>query len=257
MRASPSPAAASRSALGTRLALPLALLLAGCPTHDVETRPFQLRVTLGDGTGLEAHVPADGQTVGFGGTARRQDDTTLVVQGATLAAIGATTDVTLAFRGDASPGVAFPQQLDGAPVTVLVHVAPSQVGPRGEALPIVGFAVATGTDPNLHYQFLIGELPPPEPPADVFVIGETTGDVPAFRVVRDAAEFEPARCGPVYYDVLRVFGASREVSLRHGDQGTMPVGDGGVWNVRHVVSWHREDPCDGGLNSWTQLAAWR
>ncbi len=239
----------------TRIALPLAVLLTACPTHDVETRPFHIQMTLGDGTGLETHVDAGGATIGFSGTARRQDDTTLVVQNAPISSFGVTTDVTISFRGDASPGVAFPTQLDGAPVTVIVHVAPTQVGPIGEALPIVGFAVSTGTDPNIHYQFLIGELPPPS--GTLFTIGDATGDVPAFQVVRDAAEFEPAKCGAVYYDVLRVYGTSKEISLRHGDQGTMPVGGGASWNVRNVVSWHRDRACEGQLKSWTQLAAWR
>jgi hypothetical protein len=253
MRASPSAKALSRPALG--LALALAFLLTACPTHDVTTRPFHVQMTLGDGSGLEAHVDPAGATIGFSGTARRQDDTTLVVQAAPISALGVTTDVTIAFRPDASPGVAFPPQLDGAPVTVIVNLDPSQLGPNGEALPILGFAVSTGTAPNVHYQFLIGEFQPPA--GTIFTIGDASGDVPAFQVVEDASEFEPAHCGAVYYDVLRVYGTSNEISLRHGDSGTMPVGAAATWNVRHVVSWHRVRTCAGQLKSWTQLAAWR
>jgi hypothetical protein len=135
-----------------------------------------------------------------------------------------------------------------------VHVDPAQHGPGGESLPLLGFAVSIGADPNTHYQFLLGELPPP---ADIFAIGDANGDVPYFQVIADAAEFEPARCGAVYYDVLRVYGTSQEVSLRHGEQKEMPVGAAANWKVRNVVSWHRDGACADQVEAWTQLAAWR
>jgi len=242
-------------------ALLLALLPAACTTHDVETHPFHLQITLSDGTALEQGFAA-ATTVGISGTARRQDDTTMVVQGAKIGAASAPVDATISFRADASPGVAFPPQLDGAPVNVIVHVDPAQGGPGGEALPILGLAVSIGTDPNTHYQFLIAEFPPPPPASlvvqgDIFVVGDAAGDVPYFQVIGDAAEFEPARCGAVYYDVLRVYGTSTEISLRHGEQDEMPVGAAASWKVRHVVSWHRDRACAGQAKAWTQFAGWR
>lgn len=243
------------------VALCLALLSAACTKHDVETHPFHLQITLPDGTGLEQSFTA-ATTIGLSGTARRQGDTTMVLQGATIGTASAPVDATISFRADASPGVAFPPQLDGAPVTVIVHLDPAQRGPGGEPLPLLGLAISTGTDPNTHYQFLLAELPPPPPASlvvqgDIFVIGDAAGDVPYFEVIGDAAEFEPARCGAVYYDVLRVYGTSKEVTLRHGEQDEMPVGAAANWKVRHVVSWHRDRACAGQVKAWTQFAAWR
>jgi hypothetical protein len=83
-------------------------------------------------------------------------------------------------------------------------------------------------------------------------------NVPSFRVIPDWAEFDPAECGPAYYDFLQVAGGESVFTLRRGERRQLVLGEGEPpWKVLHVLSWHRRGTCDGQAEAWTQLAAWR
>lgn len=267
MPASPS----SRRALGA--AAIAACLALGCSERDVETVPFRLSATV-DGRSL-----ADGLLVPSGfvlnGTATRVSPTSLLVAAAIDDTGELVGDLSLGFDAAAAPELAFPEQLDGVFVRVVLVADASHLGPEGEPLPIVGFRVATGTAPAFHWQFLLYESTYQTLVGQPFVGQPAFGipglepgppDLPQFLVEGEFAYFEPAECGLVYYDVLNVAdddldgqedavlgrGERAELSIREASYPEVPP-----VTVLHVQSWHRDGRCAGQAQAWTQLAAWR
>jgi hypothetical protein len=238
------------------LAVTVALGLGACGTRDPDTRPFAMHATRADGSELNAMIGETGEMV-FAGRGRRVDDTTLVVEGASSATAGALGDVTLRFRNDAARDVVFPAQLDTVDLTVVLVASAQEVGPRGEPLPVNALGVATGAETDLRTQFILAEAAYAAGSIGTFTIGPV-GDVPSFRVIPDWAEFDPAECGPAYYDFLQVAGGESVFTLRRGERRQLVLGEGEPpWKVLHVLSWHRRGTCDGQAEAWTQLAAWR
>jgi hypothetical protein len=239
------------------IALVLVLVLAACEHRDPETKPFQIDATRSDGASFVVDVVAFYR---FTGTARRLEPTVLLVEGASLPD-GAAFDATLRFRPDAPGGVVFPEQLDGAAVTVVLVADPSGIGPDGEELRYPALRIATGADPDLRHQFAMVEAAYTGAGTDIITVGppEPTDDHPFFRVIADWTEFEPAECGPAYYDALEVLGDDERFTLRHGDRRELSIGaaDAAPWKVLHVVSWHRRGTCGAQSEAWTQFAAWR
>ena len=243
---------------GTRSsAVLLAIALAACQTRDVETKPFQIDATRSDGVSFVVDVVAAYQ---FTGTARRLEPTVLLVEGASLPDTPPF-DATIRFRPDAPGGVVFPAQLDGAAVTVVLVSNPAGVGPEGEPLRYPTLRIATGADPDLRHQFAMVEAGFAGVGTDIITVGpaQPTDDFPFFRVVADWTEFEPAECGPAYYDALEVLGDDERFTLRRDARRELSVGaaDAAPWKVLHVVSWHRKGTCGDQPESWTQFAAWR
>lgn len=236
----------------------LALLLAACGRRDVETRPFRIDAARSDGASFVTDVLA---AYRFTGTGRLLEPTVLRVEGATLPGV-APFDATLRFRPDAPGGVVFPPQLDGVAVTVVLVADPEAVGPDGEALRYPALRVATGADPALRQQLVMVDAAySGDTGTNVLTVGpaEPTDDHPFFSVVADWTEFEPAECGPVYYDALEVLGDDERFTLRHGERRELSIGaaDAPPWKVLHVVSWHRRGTCGAQAEAWTQFAAWR
>lgn len=238
-------------------ALLLAIALAACGTHDLETTPFQIDASRSDGVSFVVDVLA---AYRFTGTARLLEPTVLLVQGASLPET-APFDVTLRFRPDAPGGVVFPPQLDGAAVTVVLLSDPTGTGPEGEPLRYPGLRIATGAAPDLRHQFAIVDSDYEGAGTNIITIGpaDPTDDVPFFRVIADWTEFEPAECGPAYYDALEVLGDDERFTLRRGERRELSIGaaDAASWKVVHVLSWHRQGTCDDQAEAWTQFAAWR
>jgi hypothetical protein len=238
----------------------LALALCACTTRDPVTRPFRIRATVGDApiASLAAGVngPALIILVGQGHVVGQ---TTFVV-GAAKLPDGTSADVRIDFDDAGAPSVAFPAALDGQPVTLFVLHDPAGRGPSGEPLPLQVLQLATGTEASLLVQqFLLFERAYETPPAEPFVpTGLPTVDTPRFLILRDYGQFEPGKCGPVYYDVLQVY-ADDVFTLRHGERRSTTMGPAGLppWTVLHVLSWHRQGTCGGESKSWTQFAAWR
>jgi hypothetical protein len=238
-------------------ALLLALVIAACETRDLETKPFQIDATRSDGASFVVDVLA---AYRFTGTARRLEPTVLLVEGASLPDTPPF-DATLRFRPDAPGGVVFPEQLDGAAVTVVLVSNPAGLGPEGEALRYPSLRIATGADPDLRHQFAMVEAAYTGVGTNIITVGPAlpTDDLPFFRVIGDWTEFEPAECGPAYYDALEVLGDDERFTLRHGDRRELSIGaaDAAPWKVLHVVSWHRRGTCGAQSEAWTQFAAWR
>lgn len=238
-------------------ALVLALALAACQNRELETTPFRIDATRSDGVSFVVDVPA---AYRFTGTARLLEPTVLLVQGATLPETPPF-DATLRFRPDAPGGVVFPPQLDGAAVTVVLLSDPAGTGPDGEPLPYAGLRIATGAAPDLRHQFAMVEAAYTGAGTGIISVGpaDPTDDVPFFRVVADWTEFEPAECGPAYYDSLEVLGDDERFTLRRGARRGLSVGaaDAARWTVLHVLSWHRRGTCGDQAEAWTQFAAWR
>lgn len=263
---------ASRCSSATALAVVAVAALAACEERDVETRPFRIAVTVGDrplGEGIAA-------TTAFvlNGVGDRRSDVALAVPGAVADDGGLVGDVLVAFDPSAAPGLAFPPQLHGAQVRVVVVVDPAHLGPRGEPLPVVGFRVALGAAPDFRQQLLLSEgtyadangLGVVGPaPFGIAGIDRTRPDVPEFLLEDGASTFEPAECGLVYYDLLDVVddveGIRGDV-LRTGERLEMSIGEAAApeeppWTVLHVLSWHRDGRCTGQAQAWNQFAAWR
>ena len=242
----------------SRLALAAVALAAACHTRDVTTHPFHFSaVVVADGSPIEAGRTRD-TYLPLLGTGRLEDPTTLVVGDATLG------DVRITFDTRAVPGVRFPAALDGGALLVELFITPADVGPRLEPLPIVGIRVATGAPARPTFEFLASEWnraaddgTPIRPVA--FEPNVTfTEDVPIASPSAPLLEYEPARCGLVYYDLMSVAGDDRTLTLEPGDRGTVSVGARPEpWNVLHVTSWQRDGKCRGQSGTWTQIIAWR
>lgn len=246
-----------------------ALALGACTERDADTRPFHLAVTGPDGASLAVgDAPV---LLTFLGTAAVPGPTTFVVGGAVRvvdpqdpAADVPAGDVTLSFDGAAAPDLAFPARLAGQAVMVEVAVVPGATGPVGEPLPVWVIRIATGPRLAPTYELTMGETTAERTdgiagvPA---VLGPFFGDedVPAFLVEADWTDYQPAECGLVYLDALRVFAPDgSSIVLRPGETGQRAVGlRPDPWNVRHVLSWHRRGKCGGQSGTWTQIAAWR
>lgn len=253
----------SRAALGAAVAA--ALALAACRTHDVDVRPFHIRATA-NGAPLEGLSPGAVFYVLFG-AGEVQGPTTLRLPDAVYADGRPFGELVLSFDGAPAPGAVFDPSLGGVPLRVLVLADADARGPDGEALPIPGFRVATGSSPDFRHRIVLWEgtytgdngvarvFAPAGPHEDDPAIA----DIPGFQVEAVYAGWEPAECGLVYYDVLDVVGetASSDVALDHGERGVVPIGIREPWIVFHVQSWHRDGRCDGQAQAWSQLAAWR
>ncbi len=266
MSASPTDRRGARRA--ARLALAL-LALGACAERDVETRPFHLAVTGPAGDSLAVgDAPA---LLSLAGTAAVPGATTLVVAGAVRVVapqdpaqdqpLG---DVTISFDGAAAPDVAFPARLAGRAVLVEVELQPGATGPRGEPLPVWTVRIATGARLSPTYELLLGETAAARGDGIAGVpglLGPFFGDedVPAFQVEADWTDYQPAECGLVYLDALRVLAPDgTSAVLRSGETGQRAIGlRPDPWNVRHVLSWHRRGKCGGQSGTWTQIAAWR
>lgn len=243
-----------------------ALALASCARRDVETRPFHLRVTGPDGGSLAAGFTQPGLLVLLG-TAAVPDATTFVVGGAVRIAsfpdptrdvpVG---DVTVRF--DPSGDLAFPARLAGQQVLLEALVVPGATGPAAEPLPVSVVRIATGGRLTPTYELTLGESA-----ADVdglaaipVLLGPFFGDedLPSFSLEEVWTEYEPARCGLVYLDLLHASGGSPELTLAAGETATTAVGARiDPWHVRHVLTWHRRGHCKDQSGTWTQIAAWR
>jgi hypothetical protein len=252
---------ASRSsafALAVSLGLGLGLGLAACDTRDVETTPFVIEASRSDGASFVVDLPA---IYLLTGTGRRLEPTRLVLEGVSLEG-SAPFDVTLGFRPGAPGGVVFPPQLDGAPLTVVLVSDPAATGPEGEPLRYPALRIATGAAPDLRHQFaMVDSAYAGSHGTDVITIGppDPADDVPYFRVLAQWTEFEPAECGPAYYDALEVLGDDERFTLGRGERREISIGaaDAERWKVLHVLSWHRRDTCGDQAEAWTQFAAWR
>lgn len=264
MSASPRDRRALRAALALA-----ALALAACAERDVRTRPFHLAVTGPDGGSLAV---GDGSFVlTLAGTAQVPGGTTLVVAGAVRVVDAADPaadvpvgDVTVTFDGAAAPELAFPARLAGQAVLVEAAVVPGGTGPDGEPLPVRTLRIATGDRRAPSYELGLGETTAERsdgiatsPP----LLGPFYGDedLPAFVVEANWTDYQPAECGLVYLDVLRVLAPDgAELLLRRGEAGQLAVGlRPDPWHVRHVISWHRRGACGGQSRTWTQIATWR
>jgi hypothetical protein len=245
------------------------LALVGCAKRDVQAHPFHVAVVGPDGASLA--VGDASFVLTLAGTARVPGATTFVVAGAVkiVNAADPTTDVpvgdvTITFDGAAAPDLAFPARLDGQPVLVEAAVAPAGTGPADEPLPVRTVRLATGARLAPTYEFSMGETTATQANGIAFeppLIGPYYGDedLPGFAVQADWTDYQPAECGLVYLDVLRVAAPDgTELLLRAGGTGQLAVGlRPDPWNVRHVLSWHRRGKCSGQSGTWTQIAAWR
>ena len=268
MSASHTDRRGARRAARLALAL-LSLALGACAERDVETRPFHLAVTGPGGDSLAVgEAPA---LLTLAGTAAVPGPTTFVVAGAVRVvapqdpaqdvSIG---DVTITFDRAAATDVAFPARLAGRTVLVEVEVMPGGTGPAGEPLPVWTVRIATGARLAPTYELVLGETTAARTDGIAGVpglVGPFFGDedLPAFQVEADWTDYQPAECGLVYLDALRVLAPDgTSVLLRHGETGQGVIGlRPDPWNVRHVLSWHRRGKCGGQSGTWTQIAAWR
>jgi hypothetical protein len=244
---------ASRSS-ARRFALALALLaagLAGCPSHEVTTRPFRLDARLADGSALGSG--ATGQEVlTLAGAAHIVNPTTLAVTG--------NQDVTLTFDPSAAPDLAFPPQLEGAQVSVEVFVDPAGTGPDGEPLHYAGYRVSIGGS----YEFALGEwttendiADPAVPPSFAF-FPTTAPDLPPMSIASDWRDWEATGCGLAYYTPLFVKDDFEVVPLLRGERRAFKIAPRvEELTVLHVLSYHRTESCGGRPRSWSQIAAWR
>jgi hypothetical protein len=255
----------SRSRLALALAV-AAAALAGCPTKDVEPRPFRIHATV-DGTPLEARAAEPTYYVLYG-TGEVQAPTALRLPAATLFSGEPFGDVVVSFDGGAAPEAVFDPSLDAVPLRLLVLADPAHTGPTGEPLPIPGFRVATGASPDFRHRLLLWEgtyltesgIAAVFAPAGAHVDDPGAPDIPLFLPEAAFAAWEPAECGLVYYDVMNVQGQTEadDLPLQHHEEARVQVGaDEPPWNVRHVESWHRDGLCDGQAQAFSQLAAWR
>lgn len=245
---------ASRSSL---LAPLLALALAACANHDLDTHPFAIEVSRSD----QQPLPPDADVYILDGTGRLDGPTVFTLAGVVFNEGEAPVDVQLRFRDDVPGDVVLPAQLDGAPVRLLLLANPiGSTGPDGEPLPYLGFRLATVADAQLVHRFLLFEGSYEGAGTDILPITlvEPTDELPLFRVRDDWAEFEPAECGPAYYDWLEVSTDADLFSLRHDERRQLRAGEPEEpWTVLHVLSWHRRGTCGSQAEAWTQFAAWR
>jgi hypothetical protein len=173
-------------------------------------------------------------------------------------------DVTVSFDGAAAPDLAFPSRLEGQAVLLEAAVVPGGTGPRGEPLPVRSVRLATGSRLAPTYEYAMGETTAAQPngvSSAPVLMGPYYGDedLPFFAVVGDWTDYQPAECGLVYLDVLRVLAPDgTQLLLRAGATGQIAVGfRADPWTVRHVLSFHRRGKCGGQSGTWTQIAAWR
>ncbi|WP_242343150.1 hypothetical protein [Anaeromyxobacter terrae] len=235
------------------LASVLAAALAACGTRDVETHPFAIQVTPELPPGFDSYVLA--------GTGRIVAPTVFVLAGVVLAEGAAPIDVEVRFRDDVPGGVVLPAQLDGAPATLVLLRSGGGIGPDGEPLPFLGLRLATGTGAAIVDQLILFEGAYKGGGTDILPITQIDPrpDLPLFRVREDWSEFEPAECGPVYYDFLEVIGDDELFSLRREGRRDLTIGaaDSTPWKILHVLSWHRRGKCQAQAEAWTEFAAWR
>lgn len=248
------------------------VLLGACKTHEPDTHPFHVRITVGDEP-LAGLFPDPG-VLELTGDGILESADSLVVRNAVLTSTGDPlgADVRIAFDRTALPDVAFPELLAGVPVRVRARVAPLGLGPFLEPMTIPGIRVFTEGNPPVS-QFLLWEgtytfedsaarvLTPAGPSNDDPAI-----DYPFFFVEKQWLDSEPGECGLAFYDNLIVGseGAALQapqptVSLRRGERDPRFVVDDRLppWTVAHVVSWHRDGTCADQSKVYTQFAAWR
>lgn len=230
-----------------------ALALAGCPTREVEPRPFHLEARHADGGSLADGVTAF-DVLPATGVAHVVDATTLVVAGTERG------DVTLTFDRSAAPSLAFPAFLEGRTVLAEVFVDPGRTGPRGEPLPIPGYRLSTAGS----FDFVIGEWTgetpvggdPRVPPS--FTLFSSDPDLPRLGILAEYADWEASECGLVYFLPLFALDGTATVSLDRGAVRRFDLAPRAEpLFLLHVLTYQRLDPCDGQSRSWTQIAAWR
>ena len=102
---------------------------------------------------------------------------------------------------------------------------PDRHRPEGSRSVTLGF-VATGAAPDLRHQFAMVDAAYAGAGTNIVTIGpvDPTDDVPFFRVIADWTEFEPAECGPVYYDALEVLGDDESSRCLAAGAGSSPSG---------------------------------
>lgn len=240
--------ATSSSAIRRRAWIAIALLAAACTTErEPAVRPFEIQATL-DG----APAPA-GVTQVFGVAAR--------LDGATLRATSADGHVLEVSFDGAEAHVELPADLDGQPIGLVVFVDEAHRGPHGEPLRVPAFQVLDVVDGQYRYRFLLGEgtyrNQGERPVLPLLFFPPNPTDFPSLAIVPDNLYFEPAQCGFIYYDRLRILVEARhdlpfdsEQRVRFGE----PAAD---WTVRHVLSWHRTGDCPHETKTWTQAVMWR
>lgn len=256
----PRPAAA--------LVAAVALLLGACKTHEPDTRPFHVRITVGDEP-LATLFPEDG-VIEFTGAGIPESADSLVVRDAFLTATGEPlgADVRITFDRSALPDLAFPEFLAGVPVRVRARVAPLGLGPSLEPLTIPGIRVFTeGTPPVSQLVVWEGTYTFEDSAARVLAPAGPSNndpavDYPHFFVEKQWLDTEPGECGLVFYDNLIVGSEGDDTqvtgSLRRGESMPFVVGDAlPTWTVAHVASWHRDGTCADQSKVFTQFAAWR
>ncbi|HYG69389.1 MAG TPA: hypothetical protein VD838_17075 [Anaeromyxobacteraceae bacterium] len=229
-----------------RAAIALVLALAGCTEREIDVTPFRIEATL-DGAPLSQGIFEFAGVGGFDG------ERTMHVTSGT----GQVLSVSFSDGGGAE--VRFPDDVQGRDTIVRVQVDDAHQGPDGEPLRIPAMHLVTRNNAGFfEFRMVMGEgtyrteaglgaLP--------ILFQPVAQDFPLVRVVADSLYFEPAECGLVYYDRLRVEADERE-DLKHDTTERVALGLA-TWNVRHVLSWHRQGDCPDDVRTWTQVALWR
>lgn len=240
------------SAIGSRLRVLLGLAAvvasAACTEREIPVTPFHLEATV-DG------APLSGGVTEFGGV--------LTLDGArTLRVTSPEGPVLVVSFGDGGgEDVRFPEDLQGREGGVRVLVDEALRGPDGEPLTVPAIQVIAQRDDGFfEYRVVLGEgtyvsnnglagLP-------LLFLPPLVEDFPRLTVIADNLYFEPANCGLVYYDQIRVLsGEVKDIERDTTEQITLA---GSLdWNVRHVVSWHRAGDCPDDVSAWFQAAMWR
>lgn len=236
-----------------------AVALAGCPTPELELRPFRIDIRVAGAPATLAEGLPEPARIDLSGAATRISDTELAVADATLG------DVRITFRNDAAPDVVFPASLQGETVFVTAVGDPTARLPDGSPLRFPGFRVAVGTPADLRHRFLLGESTAASGfdtgvvPFPLARLGEE--DFPVLFIQVDWLDFEPQDCGVVYHDFLGVAlpGADEATFLGRGGRvdGLLVGAFEGPWTVHHVQSWHRTGDCPDDAPAFSQMAAWR
>jgi hypothetical protein len=233
----------------SRLGLLLGLAAsAACMEREITATPFHIEATL-DGAPL-----APGLTE-FLGVAALVGERSLRVtspDGPVLA---------LAFSDAGGADVRFPADLEGRELGVRLIVDVAHRGPHGEPLPIPALQVIAKNDAGFfEYRVVLGEGTYVSgnglPALPLLFLPPTLEDFPRLTVFADSLYFEPASCGLVYYDQLRVLSGQLQ-DLEHATTKRIALGQPPEWNVRHVLSWHRIGDCPDDVSTWTQAAMWR
>jgi hypothetical protein len=230
------------------LGLAAIVAFAACTEREIEVTPFRIEATI-DGS------PAPPGITEYVGVAALDGDRSLRVTSADGPVLA------IAFSDAGGPDVRFPVDLAGRDVGVRVMVDEAHLGVDGQPLRVPAIQViARGNDGFFTYRMLLGEATYATnaglPALPVLFLPPLREDFPRLSVIADSLYFEPANCGLLYYDQIRVAGDSISDLVRE-ETKQMALGLPPEWNVRNVVSWHRSGDCPGDVRAWTQVAMWR